>query len=307
MSKPLYSRTPLFRSHQLLKKAGLHVFYKMECYQPSGSFKIRGIEKLCRHFMEHGKTSFIIPSGGNAGYSLAFAGKQLGAAVKVIVPESTSSVLIEKIRTLDAEVEVHGKVWDDANGYAQTLVAEGGYTFIHPFDHPLLWQGHSSIIDECAELMPEPDKLVVAVGGGGLLSGIFEGMKRNGWNKATVVTAETEGAASFLKSWTEKKVIALDEIKTIAGSLAAKKVCLNAIEMANNFNVSPFIVSDAGAIKACGNFLNEYNVLVEPACGAALAYPYYAAEQANADEQVLIIACGGICMDIGQFLDYSEK
>ena len=155
--------------------------------------------------------------------------------------------------------------------------------------------------------MPEPDKLVVAVGGGGLLSGIFEGMKRNGWNKATVVTAETEGAASFLKSWTEKKVIALDEIKTIAGSLAAKKVCLNAIEMANNFNVSPFIVSDAGAIKACGNFLNEYNVLVEPACGAALAYPYYAAEQANADEQVLIIACGGICMDIGQFLDYSEK
>lgn len=171
-------------------------------------------------------------------------------------------------------------------------------------DTNVLWQGHSSIIDECAAEMPEPDKIVVAVGGGGLLSGIFEGMKRNGWNGATVVTAETEGAASFLKSWTQKKITELDAIKTIAGSLAAKKVCLNAIETAKDFNVTPFIVPDAETIKACGNFLNEYNVLVEPACGAALAYSYYACDQVNFDEQVLIITCGGICMDIKQYMDY---
>jgi len=279
----------------------------MECHQPTGSFKIRGIETVCRHYIEQGKKSFIISSGGNAGYSLAYAGKQLGARVRVIVPETTSATMIEKIRMLDADVDVHGKVWDEANAYTQALLTTGDYTFIHPFDHPLLWQGHSSIIDECATQMPQPGKIVVAVGGGGLLSGIFEGMKRNGWNKTTVITAETEGAASFLKSYEAKKVTALTEINTIAGSLAAKKVAVNAVEMAEHFTISPFITSDAGAIKACGSFFNEFNILVEPACGAALAYPYSSAVQINEGEQILIIACGGICMDMNQYLDYAGR
>lgn len=88
----------------------------MECYQPSGSFKLRGIEVLCKHYIAQGKDQFLTSSGGNAGYSLAYVGKKLGVEVKVIVPETTSAYMIEKkIKRVGAEVEVFGRVWDEAH------------------------------------------------------------------------------------------------------------------------------------------------------------------------------------------------
>ena len=120
--------------------------------------------------------------------------------------------------------------------------------------------------------MQEPDKIVVAVGGGGLLCGILEGMKRNEWFNAQVITAKTEGAASFAKSLKAGKVVELDEIQTIATSLGAKKVAKQSIEYASSFNIKPYIASDKEAFTACEEFFDEYLTLVEPACGAAISY-----------------------------------
>ena len=244
-NKSLYSVTSLIES-----KTIQNVFYKMECDQPSFSFKIRGMERLCRFHLEKGVKRFIASSGGNAGYSLAYVGQQLGVDVSVIVPSTTSSYMMDKIVSLGAKVEMFGDVWDEANVRALVIAEKTGAVFVSPFDDPLLWDGHSTIIDECKIQMKKPDHLVVSVGGGGLLCGIIEGLKRNLWSDVKITTVETTGAASFYESWKAQKVVELKEINTIANTLGAKRITEKALSLANQFQVTPLLVSDDEAVKA---------------------------------------------------------
>ena len=294
MNKTIYLETPLLKSTTVKKNQSNTIFYKMESAQPSGSFKIRGMEALCRFHFTNGKRNFIASSGGNAGYSLAYVGRQLGVKVKVIVPKTTSALMVNKITSLGASVEVVGAVWDEADQYARKIAEQGDAVYVSPFDDPLLWKGHSTIIDECAAQMQQPDKIIVSVGGGGLLCGIFEGMKRNGWTTAQLITTETFGAASFYKSYQTNELVELNEISTVASSLGAKKVAKKALELAQNFNVKPFLMSDEDAVNATRVFFNEYNVTVEAACGAALSVPYFHANLLGENQTVLVIVCGGV-------------
>ncbi len=302
----IYLHTPLFLSHQLKKERGINVYYKMECHQPAGSFKIRGMENFCRHYLAKGKNKFIASSGGNAGYSVAYVAQKLGAEIKVVVPESTSQFMINKITNLGVEVEVHGQIWDIAHEYALKQADEQGAIYVPPFDDPLLWQGHSSMIDECAKEMPQPSKIVLSVGGGGLLCGVLAGMKRNHWGNTEVITAETYGAASFQQSQEKKELITLDSINTIASSLGARKVSKDAFEMSKNYSVSPYLMEDKDTIMAMISFLNEYHSLVEPACGAALSYPLLQADLLKEGENILVIVCGGVNTSLDKLNEYKE-
>ncbi|MEQ8364938.1 MAG: pyridoxal-phosphate dependent enzyme [Cyclobacteriaceae bacterium] len=302
-----YINTPLFKSHQLNKQYGLDVSYKMDCYQPSGSFKIRGMDNFLKELSKQGYKKVIASSGGNAGYSLAYVGQQMGISLRLIVPVTTSDYMIAKIKLLGAEVEVYGANWNEANDYALQIAKEFDLPYVHPFDHPFLWKGHSSIIDECALEMTEPDRIIVAVGGGGLLCGVFEGLLRNNWLKVKVVTAETEGAASFAKSIEAGHLIELEEINTIATSLGAKKVATQSLEYASQFNVEPYVTDDKSAFNACKDFFNEYHTLVESACGAALSYVRNNHSKINPKEKILVIVCGGVSMGMEKYLAYSKQ
>lgn len=301
----IYNQTQLLKSHQLKKEKGLNVFYKMECHQPSGSFKIRGMENLCRHYLAKGQRKFIASSGGNAGLSMAYVAQKLGAEIKIIVPQSTSKFMIDKIRNLDVEVIVQGKVWDEAHQYALKEAEKTKAVYVSPFDDILLWQGHASMIEECAKEMPQPSKIVLSVGGGGLLLGVLEGMRRNGWSDTEVIAVETFGAASFQQSMAKNELITLPTINTIASSLGAKTIAVQAFEQAKQFKVTPFLVSDEDAVKAMFAFLDEYNVLVEPACGASLSYPLLHCEKS--DDTILVIACGGVNTSFEQLENYKMR
>ncbi len=303
MNQHIYHQTPIFQSHELLASTGQQVFYKMDCYQPSGSFKIRGMEALCLHMKQEGYTKLLASSGGNAGYSLAYVGKELGMEIKVIVPQTTPQFMIYKIRKLGATIEVFGKDWDETHQYASKLSEEENIPYVPPFDHPLLWKGHATMIDECANSMDEPDQIVVAVGGGGLLLGVMEGLYKNNWKKVKLIAAETQGAASFAASQKAGKLVSLEKIETIATSLGAKKVAAELFERAKNFEISSHVVDDAVAIAACENLMNEYNVLVEPACGAALSYGMNHIFSGT----TLIIVCGGVNMSLSNFESYKKQ
>lgn len=305
--KKYYLNTPLFKSHLLKKQVGLDVHYKMDCYQPSGSFKIRGMDTLLKDLFQRGHREVIASSGGNAGYSLAYVAKQMGMTTRLIVPETTSEYMIAKIRLLDSEIEVHGKNWNEAHAHASQISETEGLPYVPPFDHPLLWAGHSSIIDECAAEMEAPDKVVVAVGGGGLLCGVFEGLIRNNWENVKVVTAETEGAASFARSYNTGKLIELEAISTIATSLGAKKVAAQTLQYASKFTIEPYVTDDRTAFHACKAFFNEYHALVEPACGAALSYVQSQNPSLDSKERILVIVCGGVNMGMEQFLVYGDR
>lgn len=295
----LHINTPLLESRPLSLATGQQVWLKMDALQPCGSFKLRGVGLACEHFARQGKRRFVSSSGGNAGIAVAYAGRCLGLPVTVVVPETTTERARQLIRQENAEVIVHGKVWQEANELALSLVGAED-AFIHPFDDPLLWQGHASLVDEVAATGIRPDAVVVAVGGGGLLSGVAEGLKRNGWSDIPVFAVETTGAASLAAAMAQGELVSIDRIATVATSLGAKRVCDQAFRVSQQMNVLSHVVSDAEALDACERFLDDHRVLVEPACGAALALAYAPNGALRRYPRVLVVVCGGVTASIEQ-------
>jgi len=302
---PLHIETPLIQSRHLSVHCGRPVWLKMDALQPPGSFKIRGVGHACETYIRRGAQRLVSSSGGNAGLAVAYAGRSLGVPVTVVVPQTTSDRARELLQLEDAQVIVHGASWQEANELALSLVGPTD-AFLHPFDDPLLWHGHATMIDEVAQSGLQPDAVVLSVGGGGLLSGVAEGLDRNGWGHVPIVAVETEGAASFQAAFKAGHAVQLDQITSIATSLGAKRVCDQAVQCAKERPMHSVVVSDASALCACERFLADHRVLVEPACGASLALGYENASAIAPFKTVLFIVCGGATATIDQIRHWSQ-
>lgn len=264
---------------------------KLENLQPAGSFKIRGIGMLCQHAVEGGATSFVCASGGNAGVAAAYAGTALGRSTTVVVPESTTTTAISRIEHHGGHALRYGKNYDEARDRAIALAEESNAFFVPPFDHPLIWEGHSTLIDEALR-QTEFDSVVCSVGGGGLLAGIVAGLQRNGLS-IPVFAVETVGAASLAAAMTAGAATTLPIVSTVATSLAARRVCDQGFKVTQTHDVRSVVVSDEAALRACLRFVDEERMLVEPACGAALAVMYEDIVDWGTRQRPLIVVCGG--------------
>ena len=289
---PLHLATPLLESLPLGRCIGARVWLKMEVLQPTGSFKIRGIGHACQVYAEQGRRRFVASSGGNAGRAVAYAGRRLGMPVTVVVPENSPARARRLIADEGAEVVVRGASWLEAHAHAQTLLGADA-AYLHPFDDPLLWEGHASLVAEVLAAGVEPDAVVLSVGGGGLLCGVAQGLEDARRARVPIVTAETHGAESFYASVRAGEVVELDAITSVATSLGARRVAKQALEVARRFDVAPHVVSDREAVEACLRFADDERVLVEPACGAALALVYGDVAALRGSRDVLVVVCGG--------------
>jgi L-serine/L-threonine ammonia-lyase len=307
MTTALHNKTPLFYAHELSNQLNKKIYFKMDCHQPTGSFKIRGVGKRCQEAVEQGYEHLVIASGGNAGLATAYAGWKMGIKTTVVVPTTTKEFMRAKIAALGATVKVFGEAWNDANVFAQSLVKKEKAIYIPPFDHPTIWAGNASVIDECDTQMAPPDLVIVAVGGGGYFCGVMEGVLRNKWKNTTVITAETDGAASMKKALEQQELVTLDKIDSIASSLGAKRVAKQAFEYAVNEEVIAYSVSDKQALDACRLFLDETGNLVEPACGAALSAVYHNLEVIQNANSILVLVCGGSGLSLEQFNTYLKE
>ena len=322
----LHVVTPLNQSVQMTKSLSsitslnnVQVLVKLDCVQPGGSFKIRGIGHLAQQAKLRGATKLCSSSGGNAGMATAYAAQANGMSATVVVPSTTPAFARDKIQALGAEVVVHGNVWDEADQYVKQMVKELGEDiacYVPPFEHPTIWEGHATMIDEIKEQMNGaiPSCIVVSVGGGGLLCGVLVGLQRNGWENVPVVAVETKGAESFHKGMEAGKPVRLEGgITSIAKSLGATIVSSTAVSMSTSHpgTVTSIVVTDAAAVQACCRFADDHRCMVEPACGAALAgaaydqegvasgvHPILSNGRENEEGQmdtkhVVVIACGG--------------
>ncbi len=303
----LHLATPLFENSALNQRLEKRVFLKMDCYQPVGSFKIRGIGALCQQAVQSGIDHLVCSSGGNAGYAAAYAGRKLGAQVTVVVPETASETAKGRIRAEGAEVIVHGRAWDEANIYALNLVEDVKGAYIHPFENPTIWDGHASMIDEVKQQGPKPDGVVVSVGGGGLLCGILEGLHRNGWADVPVLAVETEGTNSFALSAEAGHLVTLPRISSIAITLGAKTVSPQLMEWTKKHDIRPVVVPDRSAVDACLRFADDLRVVVEPACGAALSVLYAHTDVLKEFDSVLVVVCGGAGVSIAQLRAWERQ
>ena len=225
--------------------------------------------------------------------------------VLIVVPETTSALAKALIRQEGAEVVVHGDSWQEANDLALSMVKESD-VLVHPFDDPLVWQGHATLIDEVAEAEVKPDAVVVSVGGGGLLCGLVDGMRRNGWSDVPVIAVETEGADSLAQSIRAGHRVELPAITSLAITLGAKKVCQRAFDCTRDHPLRSAVVSDRAAVSACRRFLEDHRVVVEPACGASLAAVYDGAPELDDFESVLVVVCGGATTTLEQLAEWAD-
>lgn len=302
MSEPspvLAIETPLIESLPMERSLPGRVWLKMEALQPCGSFKARGIGFACRHHRDQGRTRFVSSSGGNAGLAVAYSGRRLKIPVTVVVPESTPARARELIRAESAEVVVHGQSWQEAHDHALSLMNDDA-AYIHPFDDPLVWEGHASLIEEVVRAGLRPDAVVLSVGGGGLLSGVARGLRAAGLEDVTIVAAETIGADSFCQSVEAGHLVELERISSVATTLGAKRVTPQALEVSRTFKVVPMRVSDREAIDACLRFADDHRVIVEPACGAALAMVYQGAPPLQDAKDILVVVCGGVAVSYSE-------
>ena len=265
----------------------------MDTLQPSGSFKIRGIGHAMMHYVNEGATEFVAASGGNAGLATAYAGRRLNKPVTVVVPTTTKPIAKELIEREGAKVIVSGDNFLASHDFAIKL-CDDKKRYIHPFDDPLIWHGHASLVDEILMDGIIPDLIIVSVGGGGLLLGIDQGLKRHNLNKTSILAVETEGADSFNRSILANELIELSNITSIATSLGAKKVSKALYELKDNENLISHVVSDKSAVNAVDRFLNDHRQLVEPACGASLAPVYEKLDNLNQFKEIVVVVCGGV-------------
>lgn len=300
---PLHIATPLLKSPALSAAGRCSAWLKLEALQPPGSFKIRGIGAACEEYGRRGARRLVSSSGGNAGLAVAYAGRRLGLPVTVVVPQTTSRRAQDLLRMERAEIVVHGDSWHEANLLALSMLEESD-AFLHPFDDPLLWHGHATMIDEVAGSGLRPDAIVLSVGGGGLLCGVLEGLHRNGLGDVPVIAVETAGAASFNRSMCAGRLVELDRITSIATSLGAKRICDRAFQWSREHAIHSLVVSDRAALDACERFLGDHRLLVEPACGASLALAYAASPVLEGFAKVLFIVCGGATTTIDQIRDW---
>ncbi|KIX05336.1 uncharacterized protein Z518_06208 [Rhinocladiella mackenziei CBS 650.93] len=313
--KQPWVETPLIESGALSKAAGCRIFLKLENLQPSSSFKSRGVGNLMLKNIRKQCPSdkrplhFYSSSGGNAGLACVTAATSLGYKSSVIVPTSTDERTIQKLKAAGAsEVISHGDSWFFADKHLREVIipeaeerSERGI-YIHPFDHPAIWEGAGSMVEEIKDQMPDgerPDAIVCSVGGGGLFSGIMNGLDRVGWgDEVSVMPVETLGADSLAQSIQKGELVTLSGITSVATSLGAIRVAENAFQQAQRPNVTPIILEDAEACAACWRLLDDERFLVEPACGASIALAYDGRLRKylrgfGPESKVVIILCGG--------------
>lgn len=216
-NQTLHIKTPYKKSQSLSDNEKLNAYVKLENIQPSGSFKIRGVGNLCRKSVVPGMVKFVCSSGGNAGLAAAYAASELGKPIEIYTPESTPKFVVRKLENNGAKVVIAGTAWDECNKCAVAEAAKPGCVYVPPFDHPDIWEGNATIIEEIKDdvmqsKVEKPDVIVVSVGGGGLLCGIVEGLKKVRWDDIPVVAVETEGASSLHQSVKKGHLITLPEI-----------------------------------------------------------------------------------------------
>jgi L-serine/L-threonine ammonia-lyase len=227
--------------------------------------------------------------------------------VTIVVPQTTAPAVRELIARRGAQVLVHGAVWDEAHTHAVALSREQSAAYIHPFDDALLWDGHGTLIDEVVQSGVFFDAVVTSVGGGGLFAGIVQGLRRNQLGHVPVIAVETDGAQSLHASVQKGSLVTLPAITSIATSLGSRRVAEQAFKLASEHPTVCLVVSDAQAVAACRQFADVMRVLVEPACGAALAAVTAHPEVFAQYKAPLIEVCGGVGVSLERLNAWKEQ
>lgn len=221
--KDVTLETKLIYSPSFSDATGNKVYLKPENLQRTGAYKVRGAYyKISTLSPEDRAKGLITASAGNHAQGVAYAAKRYGVPAVIVMPKTTPYIKVERTKALGAQVVLAGDVYDEAHDEAERLAEEHGYTFIQPFDDPVVATGQGTIAVEIVKELPLVDYILVPIGGGGLACGVSTFAKE--FNpRIKVIGVEPSGAACMKASLEAGHVVKLPHVSTIADGTAVQQ------------------------------------------------------------------------------------
>lgn len=298
----------IYKAQQVLKDVARHpriigpttlsnncqVYLKPENLQATGSFKLRGAYyKISQLTDEERKHGVIACSAGNHAQGVALGAAHNGIKALICLPAGAPISKIEATKNLGAEVCLVPGTYDDAYAKALELKEKHGYTFVHPFDDPLVIAGQGTIGLEIIEEMPDVEAIVVPVGGGGLISGVAFAVKTLRPD-IKVYGVQAEGAPSMVHSVEKGEAVHLDNVSTIADGIAVKQPGVNTLEMCRKYVDKVVTVSDDEIAAAILALMEKQKLVAEGAGATPVAAVMFNKLPVEGKKVVCIVSGGNI-------------
>jgi threonine dehydratase len=283
-------RTPMMRSAQLSDRLGVELHLKLELFQKTGSFKVRGaLNRMSALTVDERKRGVVTMSAGNHAQGVALAAREMGTHAVIVMPAKAVRSKVEATRSYGGEV-----VLTDADlvETMKSIQAARNLVEVSPFDDPAVIAGAGTVGDEILDDVPQADVILVGVGGGGIVSGVAVAAlaRRPG---IRVIGVEPVGAAAMRLSLDRGSPQKLDKTDTVADGLAAPHAGALTFAHVKQLGLEIVTIPDSAIVDAMWTIIERCKVIAEPAAAAGLAALLSGAVKVEPGSSVVCIVTGG--------------
>jgi len=283
--------TPLDFSPVFSERNGSNVYFKLENLQHTGSFKLRGaMNRIMTLDDDRRAAGVVAASSGNHGAAVACAMQALDVEGVIFVPEQTSPTKVDAIRSYGGDVRFFGTDGLDTELHARDYAARNGMTYLSPYNDPQVIAGQGSCGVEIARQLADVDAVLVAVGGGGLLSGIGSVLKSRG--DVLVIGCQPSNSPVMARSVEAGRIVEMDSEPTLSdGTAGGIEEASITFELCRAVTDRFVVVDESEIADAMRSYMDTHHQLIEGAAGVAVA-ALGRMEEALAGKNVVVIVCG---------------
>ena len=300
--------TPLQPARQLTERLGNQILLKREDLQPVYSFKIRGAyNKLAQLSPEELERGVVTASAGNHAQGLALAAKHMGVKATIVMPRTTPELKVQGVRSRGGKVVLHGDAFPEALAHSLKLVEEKGYTYIHPYDDPLVIAGQGTVAMEILRQQPgHLDAIFVPVGGGGLIAGIAAYVKYLR-PEIKVIGVEPDDSNCLQAAMAAGERVVLPTVGLFADGVAVAQIGQHTFDICRSHVDEVITVSTDEICAAIKDIYDDTRSITEPAGALAVAGIKKYVEREGVQGQVLVGIDSGANINFDRLRHVAER
>ena len=296
MDNAVVRKTPLLKSNTFSSMARTNIFLKMESFQKTGSFKVRGAySKINSLTVDQCKSGVVAASAGNHAQGVAYAAQKRKIGCNIVMPKNASPAKVAATRSYGANVILSGNTYDESWETACSLSSENGYSIIHAFDDPVVIAGQGTIGLELIEDLKDIDTIYLPLGGGGLASGVCIAIKTKRPD-VKIIGVESNQFPAMKKSLEKGSLCHIEGGFSIADGISVKSPGELTFEICSKYLDDVVTVDDVAIVETMFTLMEREKVVVEPAGAASLAYVLSSGKIKNNQSIISILSGGNIDM-----------
>lgn len=286
-------KVDLIKSNTFTTLCRNNIFLKLECYQKTGSFKVRGaVTMIDRLSQDEKQKGVVAASAGNHAQGVAFASAMNRISCTIVMPKNASPAKIAATRSYGARVLLEGNNYDESSLFAQKMARIENKTIVPAFDNSDIIAGQGTIGIEILENLKNIDEVYIPIGGGGLIAGMSLAIKSIN-PKIKIIGVESIAFPSMKNSVTRGKIISIQQGYTIADGISVKSPGKLPFEIIQKFVDDIVVVDDLAIVKTMFLLMERSKIVTEPAGASALAYLVTNKRKISKGKNIVTILSGG--------------